>query len=192
MNGFRFNSLSKRELHLLKNGGVGILPTDTVYGLVTQATNIASVARLYLLKRREHKPGTIIASSIQQIIDLDIEPEYISTAKAYWPNPISVVIPVSNSLAYLHQGAGSIAVRVTADRDLITLLDITGPLLTSSANQPGKKTANNINQAYEYFDDKVDFYIDGGDLSNRLASTIVIIDDTGLKVLRKGSIKLSQ
>jgi len=90
MNGFRFNSLSKRELHLLKNGGVGVLPTDTVYGLVTQATNLASVVRLYSLKHRENKPGTIIASSIQQIIDLGIEPEHISAAKTYWPNPTSV------------------------------------------------------------------------------------------------------
>jgi len=75
---------------------------------------------------------------------------------------------------------------------LIALLDITGPLVTSSANQPGERIANNIKEAYEHFGDKADFYINGGDLSNRLASTIIAIDETGLRVLRKGFTKPSQ
>lgn len=191
MNGFKFNSLSDQELLLLKSGGVGVLPTDTVYGLVTQARNHLSVGRLYSLKNRENKPGTVIASSVEQLLNLGIDPTYISKAKFLWPNPISVVVPSDDKLAYLHQGVGSIALRVTADRDLIKLIDITGPLLTSSANQPGEIVANNINEAYKYFGDEVDFYIDGGDLSDRLASTIVAINDKEIRVLREGSIKLN-
>ena len=47
---------------VLQSGAVGVMPTDTVYGLVCQATNESSVARLYALKARENKPGTIIAA----------------------------------------------------------------------------------------------------------------------------------
>jgi len=64
-------------------------------------------------------------------------------------------------------------------------------LVTSSANQPGEPGAVNVRQAWDYFNDQVDFYVDGGDLSDRAPSTIVrIATDGDFEVLRDGAVKL--
>ena len=189
-NKFQFNQLTKQQLRLLKNGGVGILPTDTVYGVVTVVSNSKSVKRLYQLKNRESKPGTIIAASTQQLIDMGIEQRYVDMASQYWPNPISVVIPVDETLAYIHQGLNSLAFRVVSDPELGLLLSATGPLLTSSANSPGQPVAITIQEAQDYFGDAVDFYIDGGNLANNLASTVIKVAENGVTVLRMGSANL--
>ncbi len=174
-------------ISLLTHGGVGVVPTDTVYGVVTTVANRDAVARLYRLKNRDKKPGTIIASSTQQLIDLGVNEKYIEIVKHLWPNPISIVLPVGDDLEYLDQGVGSLAFRVVADRELVKLLEVTGPLLTSSANDPGKPVANTIDEAKIYFGDKVDFYVDGGDLSDRLSSTILKLSDGKIELLRQGA-----
>jgi tRNA threonylcarbamoyl adenosine modification protein (Sua5/YciO/YrdC/YwlC family) len=175
-------------MKLLINGGVGVLPTDTIYGIVTQVKNPESVRRLYALKSRENKPGTIIASNIQQIIDMGINPHYVKIANNFWPNPISVIIPTDNSLSYIHQNKNSLAFRVVNNPEIAALLDITGPLLTSSANKPDKPVANTINEAKKYFGDSVDFYIDGGDLSDVTASAVIRVDESGINILRNSPI----
>ena len=174
-------------ISILMNGGIGVMPTDTVYGVVARVADSDSVARLYQLKKRNKKPGTIIASSIQQLIDLGVDEKYIAMVQYLWRNPISIVLPVGDDIKYLHQGVGSLAFRVVADRELIKLLDVTGPLLTSSANDPGQPVANTIDEAKKYFGAKVDFYVDGGDLSDRLSSTIVRLSDDKIELLRQGA-----
>src|SRR5665213_1097674 len=90
---------------LLNPGTVGVIPTDTVYGLVARAADQDATARLYKLKGRTDKPGTLIAADIQQLEDLGLKHRYLKAVEQFWPGAISVVIPVSNpQLAYLHQG----------------------------------------------------------------------------------------
>jgi L-threonylcarbamoyladenylate synthase len=186
------NKLSDKQLiDLLQQGAVGVLPTDTVYGLVCVASNQAAVEHLYALKQREQKPGTVIAASIDQLVELGLKARYLKAVEHYWPNPISIVIP-SYGLGYIHQGVGSIATRIPADRDLQRLLEQTGPLVTSSANQPGEEPAATISQAQNYFGDSIDFYVDGGDLPDREASTVIRVVDDMVEVLREGTIKLDE
>jgi len=173
---------------LLQAGNVGVIPTDTVYGLVARAADKEAVARLYGLKNREGKPGTIIAATIDQFAHLGIKARYLRAVAEYWPGAISIVIPCGPELEYLHEGVGSLAVRVPDDEQLQVLLEQTGPLLTSSANHPGEDTATTIAQAQNYFGDSVDFYVDGGDLSNRQPSTIVRVVDDAIEVLRQGAV----
>lgn len=176
----------------LQDGAVGVLPTDTVYGLVCRAADETAVARLYDLKRREHKPGTVIAAKLQQLIDLGLRARYLKAVEAYWPNPISVVIPCGKELAYLHQGVQSLAVRIPADESLRRLLDRTGPLLTSSANQPGQPVATTLDEAQDYFGDNVDFYVDGGTITGRQPSTVIRIVDDAIEILRPGAINIDE
>lgn len=170
---------------MIKDGGVGVIPTDTVYGLVTQAKNKKSVARLYELKNRYKKPGTIIAANIEQLANLGIERKYLDMAARFWPGPISIIMPSGVLLRYLHQGVGSLACRLVSDSDIYKLLLETGPLLTSSANLPGEPVANNIREAKKYFGKSVDFYIDGGDLSDRKPSSLIEIKGNEIINLRR-------
>lgn len=156
------------------------------------ANNQSAVNRLYRLKFRDNKPGTVIASSIDQLVELGIKRRYLTAVERYWPSSISIVIPCGNELEYLHMGKGSLAIRIPEDKTLNTLINNTGPLLTSSANMPGETPANNILEAQEYFGEKIDFYVEGGDLSNRLPSTVIRVVDDAIEVLREGAVKIDE
>lgn len=168
-------------------GAVGVLSTDTIYGLVARATDQAAVSRLYSLKMREQKPGTIIAASIDQLVELGIKRRYLKAVEQFWPGAVSVIIPCGAELEYLHQGKSSLAVRLPNDENLQKLLEQTGALLTSSANLPAQAPAATVAEAKKYFSDKVDFYVDGGDLSSRRPSTIIRIIDDAIEVIRQGA-----
>ncbi len=187
-----FNTVTDPEMvRLLLSGKVGVLPTDTVYGIVARAADPSAVARLYQAKHREGKPGTVIAASVEQLIQLGIEASYLEKVAGYWPNALSIVLPDHNKLAYLDQGKRSLAVRVPADPTLQKLLQQTGPLLTSSANMPGEPTATTLTEAQAYFGETIDFYVDGGTVVGDLPSTLVRLNETGsIELLRQGPVEL--
>ena len=174
----------------LLRGRVGVMQTDTVYGLVARATDPKAVARLYALKRRERKPGTVIAASVEQLVELGVGEKYLRRVEHLWPNAVSVIVPGGPELAYLHQDRGDFPVRVPGDPMIREILEKTGALVTSSANEPGEPTANNVAEARNYFDDKVDFYVDGGERVGSAPSTIVRVTDSGYEVLRQGAVRV--
>ena len=173
---------------LIKNGKIGVIPTDTVYGLVACADDESAVQRMYSLKKRDNKPGTLIAAKTEQLVQLGVPQSEVDKVKQWWPNPLSVVLPLTGN-EYLHQGVRTQAMRVVT-KPLAELLEYTGPLLTSSANQPGEPPATNVKEAIAYFGDSVDFYVDGGTTTDIQSSTIVRLTDDGFEVLRQGSIAL--
>jgi len=176
---------------LQEPGAVGIIPTDTIYGLVARAVDEAAVKRLYGLKKRSRKPGTVIAANRQQLELLGLKHRYLKAVEQFWPGAVSVIIPVSDpKLAHLHQGKLGLAVRIPALPELQALLAQTGPLLTSSANPATKPAAINIRQAKDYFGNQVDFYEDGGDLKGCQASTLIQIVDDAIVVLRQGAVRI--
>lgn len=176
--------------HLLTPGQIAVIPTDTVYGVVARASDQQAVARLYTLKHREAKPGTLIAANVDQLTELGIDYHYLEQAEKLWPAAISVVTPCDETLFYIHQGVNSLAVRIPDNDQLQALLVRTGPLVTSSANQPGQPPATTINEAKAYFGDQVERYEDGG-VVNSEPSTVIKIEDGQIHVLRDGAVKLS-
>ena len=184
-----FNDAAKQ---LQQRGTVGVIPTDTVYGIVARAADEEAVARLYAIKHREGKPGTVIAASLEQLEELGLKHRYLKAVEQYWPGALSVVSPCGFDLNYLHQGKLSLAVRIPDNTDIQALLKQTGPLLTSSANHPGEPTSTNVDQAKKYFGNEVDFYVDGGDLSANQPSTIIRIVDDAVEVLRQGAVHVKE
>lgn len=184
-------NLETAVLKLRQPKAIGVIPTDTVYGVVALAAEPEAVKRLYTLKKRDHKPGTIIAANLSQLEELGLKHRYLKAVEQFWPDAISVIIPTADpSLEYLHLGQGSLAIRLPKPPELQKLLEKTGPLLTTSANLAGQPTATTIKQAKAYFGSAVDFYIDGGDYSNHLPSTIIRIVDDAMEVVRQGAVKL--
>jgi L-threonylcarbamoyladenylate synthase len=174
----------------LQSGHIGVMPTDTVYGVVALAANQQSVEQLYALKKREQKPGTIIAASIDQLVELGFKRRYLTAVTQFWPNPISVVVPCDT--LYLHSGKYAVPVRMPKDLQTQSLLKQTGPLVTSSANQPGEPPATTIAEAEAYFGSNIDFYVDGGTISNDHASTIIRIVDDVVEILRQGKLHVTE
>jgi len=177
---------------LARPGSIGVIATDTIYGVVARATDQAAVARLYRLKDRHHKPGTVIASSVDQLVLLGIKRRYLKAVEQFWPGAISVIIPCGEELSYLHQGLRSLALRIPDVAPLRELLERTGPLLTSSANAPGQPPAINRAMAENYFKDEVDFYQDGDNLENHQPSTIIRIVDDAIEIVRPGAVRINE
>lgn len=186
-----FNKLDDIELvQLIKSGAIGVLPTDTVYGLVGYARMPSILDQINVLKGREQKAGTMLAGSVDQLIEFGLDPLALNKVAHLWPNPISVVIDCDNSVINQIQGSGSVAVRIPANEQLRSLLQATGPLVTSSANLSGNQVVSNIEQATKIFGENVSFYVDGGDLSDNAASTIVKLSGDRLSIIRQGSYEL--
>jgi L-threonylcarbamoyladenylate synthase len=186
----KYTNTTQDAIGALSMGGVGVMPTDTVYGLVARASDREAVRRFYELKHREHKPGTVVAASVDQLIELGVPQQYLRRVEQWWPGALSVETPLGDNLAYLHQETGRQAFRVVADERFRTVLEQTGPLVTTSANAPGEPGATNLDEARDYFEDRVDFYVDGGDLSGRAPSTIVRMTADGIEIIRQGAVKL--
>lgn len=194
---FSFNSSISRDtvLQILRSGGVGILPTDTLYGLVGCALNIETVDRIYRLRRRRpDKPCIILISSIREmrLFDVHIPRKYSHIIRSIWPGPISSIFPCKQKkFTYLHRGKETLAFRIPDNNDLIEILKKTGPLLAPSANIEGELVSRTILEARKVFWDKVDFYVDGGYLYGR-ASTLIACEKDGIVLKRKGRVFLSK
>ena len=181
-----------KVIKTLSNGGLVVMPTDTIYGICAKASDQAAASKLYKIKNRSKKPGTLIAASIDQLVDLGIKRRYLKPIEHFWPGAVSVVIPTGFGLKYLDHGVGTLAMRVVADLTLTKILEQTGPLLTTSANLPDQPPANTIKEAKQYFGDKIDLYIDGGDLSGQEPSTVIRVVDDAIEILREGAVKIDE
>lgn len=169
---------------ILLGDGVGVLLTDTVYGIVGRAGSAKAAARVIEAKGRKYKPGTLIAANIQQLTDLGLPSDRLKICQHFWPGPVSVVIPAGPELGYIHLGKESIVVRIPDKPELVRLLESVGPLLTTSANLPDEPMINTIGEAQKLFGRRLNFYVDGGRLPAPVASTIISID---IAVLRQGA-----
>lgn len=184
----------KEIIQLLKAGKVGVMPTDTIYGLVGSALNPQTVEEIYFLRERvSDKPMIILISTVSDLKNFDIElsPAQIDFLEKVWPNPVSVVLSCqSEKFKYLHRGKNSLAFRVPNNGKLLDILKQTGPLVAPSANIEDRKHAETIDEAKKYFADKVSFYVDGGRLKSK-PSTIVQLNKNGTYiVLREGSFRV--
>lgn len=171
-----FRNLGDPELaQLLAGGAVGVLPTDTLYGVVASAYNAASIERLYLARNRPaDKACVVLAGSLETVQDwLQVDLAAGEFIKKHWPGPVSIVLPVTAALpAGIPTFNNTLAVRVPAFAELHALLQKTGPLLAPSANLAGEPPAKNVTEAQAYFGDAVDFYVDGGDLVNKPSALV--------------------
>lgn len=181
--------MSMSLIQILNNHGIAVLPTDTIYGLHALATDHVSVQRIYNLKGRDdHKPLIVLISHVNNLkqfgVDLDSELESLLTK--IWPNPVSVILPVAGNWDFLHRGSNTLAFRMPNNDFLLTLMKETGPLVSTSVNPQAQLAASTIEEAKNYFGDKVEFYEDAGKLVSE-PSTVIKITNGQPEILRQGS-----
>lgn len=184
----------KKVVEKLKSGGVGILPTDTIYGIVGQALSKKAVLRIYKLRKRNPKKPMIILIGSFRDLDLfkvKIDKRVGKVLSKLWPGKVSVILPCSRKeFFYLHRGTKTLAFRLPKPQWLKNLLKKTGPLVAPSANIEGLKPAKTVKEAKKYFGNKVDFYLSRGKLSSK-HSTLVSLRNGRIELLRKGAVKIS-
>lgn len=183
-----FTSLTDPEVvAMLRRGAVGVLPTDTLYGVVASTAYPDAIERLYEVRHRSSLKGciTLVADKEQASNLVEWNSLDRKLASKYWPGPVSIVLPVAEyTPSYLHPVKGTLAFRVPDKEDLQALLWHTGPLFAPSANPAGMKPAATIEEAQKYFGKSVDFYVDAGDLSGNRPSTLIRQKDGQIEVLR--------
>lgn len=149
----------------LMSGEIGVLPTDTLYGIVGMATKPAVVEQIYDLRQRERDKALIVL--LADAADLGLFKAKIADRAQelfdrVWPGPVSMIVPVlAPEWRHVHRGLDSIAFRVPAKPALRALLKQVGPVVAPSANLAGEAPALTVDEAYAYFGDKV-FYLDEG------------------------------
>lgn len=195
---------------IINAGGVIVVPTDTVYGVVCDPFNEAAVAKIYQLKRRPRtKALQILMSSVSDLEKLGL----------YLPNPLDVLaekfLPggyspiarakkdsVATRLATLckadessEQSQATQGVRVPDCPELMKILRVTGPLAASSANRSGNESADSVEEAFAAFGDEIPLYLNAGPTRSHVASTVVgadARDKDGIVILREGVISEEQ
>lgn len=171
-------------VRMLQAGGVGVLRTDTLYGVVASILHKDAVERVYSLRQRDlDKPCIILAADTTQLPDVNNE-ALRRFMTEQWPGPISLIMPTPNAPEYLTRGGKSLAFRIPADEDLRALLERTGPLVAPSANVQGEEPARTIEEAQAYFGDNVDFYVDNGEVLSARASQLWRHTNAGMERLR--------
>lgn len=191
-----FGSVTNSHLKfalLLKEGNIGIFPTDTIYGILGSALRREVVERIFRLRKRNpQKPAIILVSSLSDIFSFGVRltRKLDNFLKRIWPGRISVILPISSrekikKFSYLHRGTKRLAFRVPQKKILLKILEISGPLIAPSANFEGEKPAQTINEAKRYFGDEV-IYFDGGKIVGK-PSTLIELSNEKIVILRKGA-----
>ncbi len=182
---------------MLPEDWIAVLPTDTIYGICGSALDKRVVERIYKLRKRNlKKPMIVLIGSFADLglfgIELDTVRKKI--LKTVWPGPFSVALPLPRvalkEFAYLHRGTKSIAFRLPKKPDLITLLKKTGPIVAPSANIEGEPVALTIEEAQNYFGDKVNAYVAApreAIMKKAKPSTLISIINGTVTVLRQGA-----
>lgn len=190
----------KNILDVIKKGGIVVMPTDTIYGIVGSALNVHVVSRIYeIRKRAPTKPCIILIGDISELekFSIELSDEQKKILQKYWLqgkteeySAISFVLDCKENsknekFTYLHRGTNTLAFRIPLQKELRDLFLQTGPLIAPSANLEGLPPAKNISEAKKYFGDLVDLYIDGGAIEGKASKIIKLHKDGSVDILRK-------
>lgn len=173
----------------IKRGAVGVIPTDTLYGVVASALNPEAVERVYALKGRDgNKPCIILIDRPEAIATFGVSKEAIAKVAHVWPAPLSIIFNrLDPKFSYLAREGKLPPFRVPADTALREFLARSGPLIAPSANMQGESPATTAQEAKAIFGEHIDFYVDGGHKAGA-PSTLVQAGPAGeLTVVRQGA-----
>lgn len=177
---------------ILEKGGVGIIPTDTVYGLCANALNRDAIKRIYKIKKRDlDKPLVLFVKDKKEIENYCIVDDIgRKIIERFIPGAITLVLKKKDPLFSISlKNFDTIGVRIPNNKFIIDLLNsLDFPLATTSANISGEKTPKNLDGLKKIFMGVVDFIVDGGELGD-VPSTVLEIFDGEIRVIREGLIK---
>ena len=174
----------------IKNGGVVIFPTDTVYGIGCDPYNEGAVERIYGLKTRDNtKPLPILGYSkriLENIVEFDETTNRIT--EKFWPGRLTIVLPLKDDkLKKLSRGTNTLAVRVPNNKCVLAFLKKCELVVGTSANISGKEPFTDPQNIENNLID-CDIFLNDGIIQSSGASTVIKIENEEIKILRSGDI----
>jgi L-threonylcarbamoyladenylate synthase len=157
----------------IKSGAVGVMPSDTIYGIFGTVFLPDVAERITQIKNRDQsKRFVVLIGNRGQLpsLGINLSSKQLEALNEIWPGPVSIVMDCDHTLDHIHYGHEDIAVRLPADTNLRKFLNETGPLIATSANLSGQSTPTNIEEIKTQLPG-LDFYIEGpiGDTPSRIA-----------------------
>ncbi len=178
-------------LQKVRNGGVIVFPTDTVYGVGCDPFNKDAINRIYDLKGRDRTKYLPVLGYSKKIISEIAQFDQLSEkiADKFWPGPLTLVLKVKDrKIAESLNLKEKIAVRVPSHPCMLSLLKECKIMVGTSANHSGMTSLYDSKEVIKQFTG-YDLLLDGGIISGKGESTIVEVIGTEFKVLRNGKIK---
>jgi L-threonylcarbamoyladenylate synthase len=180
---------------VLRAGGIAAVPTETVYGLAARAADAGAVAQIYAAKGRpQFNPLIVHVSGVAQAAALvQIGPVAQQLMAAFWPGPLTLVLPLQPGAAVaalVTAGLPTLAVRCPAHPVMQALIAGAGPLAAPSANASGRVSSTTAAHVAATLAGWAGLILDGGASKAGVESTIVAVDDSGVRLLRPGAVAL--
>lgn len=162
----------------LMDGGIVVIRTDTIYGVIALASDEKAVEKVYAAKQRDPSKQCIVL--IAEAASVPAHAELIDLYSQAEALPTSVVVPASDEPTWILRGGDSVAYRIVRNNLLKKIIETVGPVIAPSANPESLPPARNIAEAKSYFGDSVNLYVDGGKVPNTVhASQIVRVNTDG-------------
>ncbi|MDP2641664.1 MAG: L-threonylcarbamoyladenylate synthase [Candidatus Yanofskybacteria bacterium] len=190
MNKMGQEQAAEKAAELLSQGKVLVAPTDTVYGLLADASNEGAVAQVFAIKgRSREKELPLFVQDIAAAEELaEVSRQQRKFLESVWPGKVTVVLK-SKVL-----GKETIGLRVPDFPFLSLVLGVArGPVTGTSANVSGMASASSAREAVWQFknqEHQPDAVFDGGELPPSLSSTVVDLTGDKPKILRKGAVEI--
>ena len=187
----------EKAVETLREGGLVVFPTETVYGLGANASNPAAVRKIFEVKGRPQNHPVIVHLDNQRYLHRwvsSVPPVAERLAAIFWPGPLTLILPKGENVNdVVTGGQDSIGVRIPSHpmaQQLLTAFG--GGIAAPSANRYGRLSPTKPEHVRDELGDAVQVLLDGGDATIGLESTIVSCLDNEVRLLRPGFITRSQ
>ena len=159
-----------RAVEIIHDGGLVVIPTDTVYGVACDPRNIEAIRKVFAAKQRpKYKSLQVLLPSIESMekLHLTLPVPLNRLATMFMPGAFSPIAEAEDdcSLATLRHdpttGKATQGVRIPNSAVALRILRATGPLAATSANRSGEESAQTVQEAADALGDAVDLYLDG-------------------------------
>lgn len=194
LNSGNVNQTIYNTIEVLKSTGLVIFPSDTVYGLLVDATNKAAVEKLIAFKNRPvGKPISVFTGlgSMGQLVEINNDQQKVF--EEILPGPFTIILPSKHKVnKLLESETGTLGVRIPMYRYIEVLVDqFRKPITATSANLAGRSPHYSIGSLLNELTEKqkklIDLIVDAGQLPKNKPSTVVDLSRSNVKILRQGN-----
>ncbi len=171
------NESAERVGELLSERKAGIIPCDTIYGLSAVVGDDTS-ERLYEIKRRPQSKSFIVLMTLRDVRSSSLMvPEDIMRR---WPAPLTAIVKDEES-------GSTVALRVPSDPFVQRVMDISGPIYSTSVNFSGERSLLSFDEIFPVFSGLVDFAVEDPSVKGGMASTLIDATVFPYRVIRQGA-----
>lgn len=188
---------AERAAHILREGGLVALPTETVYGLAADASNELAVRRIFSVKGRPSSHPLIVHLESTDVVEQwarEIPDAAWKLAAAFWPGPLTLILRKSPRASDIVTGGqDTVGIRIPDHplaRAVLHALGNGGGVAAPSANRFGRISPTRADHVREDLGDDVDMILDGGPCSVGVESTIIDLSGAAPRLLRPGGVPI--